>query len=110
MRDLGPQLEAWKLFKFADGPPIQSDAEVRSGIEAFSSLLHSELERLKGSAVDALAIDGNDLIALGLKPGPRLGTILKELGELVLENPSLNEKETLLKKAQELMSLKTKSA
>jgi hypothetical protein len=38
---------------------------------------------------------------LGLKPGPKLGEILNKLLEEVLENPELNEKENLLKKAKE---------
>lgn len=43
-----------------------------------------------------LAINGNDLIAAGFKPGPEMGALLKHLTDLVLEDPSLNEKETLL--------------
>jgi hypothetical protein len=43
-----------------------------------------------------LAVSGADLIALGIKPGPRLGVILKELPEAVLDDPELNIKQTLL--------------
>ncbi|MCI0435685.1 MAG: CCA tRNA nucleotidyltransferase [Gemmatimonadetes bacterium] len=45
--------------------------------------------------VDGLAIDGEDLRALGLQPGPRYGEILRELLERVIESPQLNEPETL---------------
>ncbi|MFH2118534.1 MAG: HD domain-containing protein [Candidatus Paceibacterota bacterium] len=52
-----------------------------------------------------LAIDGHDLIEkLGLKPGKKIGEILNQLFEEVLENPELNTPEILLKKAQELNS------
>lgn len=45
-----------------------------------------------------LAVNGQDLIAAGIKPGPGMGEILKDLLELVLENPQCNTKEYLLTK------------
>jgi tRNA nucleotidyltransferase (CCA-adding enzyme) len=48
-----------------------------------------------------LAIDGDDLQReLGLRPGPELGAILEHLTELVVEDPSRNERETLLRLAR----------
>jgi tRNA nucleotidyltransferase/poly(A) polymerase len=46
--------------------------------------------------VTELALDGRDLIAMGLKPGPRFGEILQDLMERVLDEPTLNTKEQLL--------------
>lgn len=46
--------------------------------------------------VGGLAIDGHDLGALGLAPGPRYGEILQSLLERVLQDPELNRRETLL--------------
>lgn len=43
-----------------------------------------------------LAVKGDDLIGMGLLPGKRIGEILNELLEMVLENPSLNDKNYLL--------------
>jgi hypothetical protein len=43
-----------------------------------------------------LAIDGQDLKALGLEPGPGFGQILRELLEHVIENPELNTRAQLL--------------
>lgn len=42
-----------------------------------------------------LALDGRDLIRMGLKPGPRFGRILEHLLDRVLEEPSLNRPEIL---------------
>jgi hypothetical protein len=39
---------------------------------------------------------------LGLGPGPKLGRILKQLFDLVLENPKNNRKTWLLKEARRL--------
>jgi tRNA nucleotidyltransferase (CCA-adding enzyme) len=42
-----------------------------------------------------LALDGNDLIALGIPRGPRIGEVLDQLLERVLDDPSLNTREQL---------------
>jgi tRNA nucleotidyltransferase (CCA-adding enzyme) len=46
--------------------------------------------------VHALAIDGRDLKKLGIAPGPRFGEILRDLTERVIDDPALNDRETLL--------------
>lgn len=45
-----------------------------------------------------LAVSGNDLIKMGIKPGREIGEILNQLLEMVIDNPELNQKEVLLKK------------
>lgn len=50
-----------------------------------------------------LAINGNDLIQeFKIKPGPRIGLILNSLLEEVLDDPKLNARQYLLKKAGEI--------
>jgi len=51
-------------------------------------------------SVRDLAINGADLIGLGLKPGPLFGKILNNALELVLEQPEQNQKEILLEFAK----------
>ncbi len=52
-----------------------------------------------------LAIDGHDLMDnFDLQPGPQVGKVLNQLFELVLENPQLNQKETLMKEAKKIIS------
>ena len=48
-----------------------------------------------------LAVGGRDLIDAGISPGPVMGDILGKLLERVLEDPSLNERDTLLLLAKE---------
>jgi hypothetical protein len=50
-----------------------------------------------------LAIDGGDLLALGIPAGPRLGEILQALLEYVLEDPTRNTREALLAQAAKLV-------
>ncbi len=45
--------------------------------------------------VGDLAIDGRELIRLGLRPGPRFGTLLDRLLDRVLEDPERNRAELL---------------
>ena len=52
--------------------------------------------------VGDLAIDGEDLMRLGIPPGPILGKILLALLARVIEDPSLNTPETLTALALEL--------
>lgn len=47
-----------------------------------------------------LAVTGNDLIQAGMKPGKEIGDKLKELLELVIEEPEMNTKEKLLERLQ----------
>jgi tRNA nucleotidyltransferase/poly(A) polymerase len=60
-----------------------------------------EQERSSAHRLRDLAIDGNDLIALGFRPGPRLGRVLHELLDAVVDEPSLNTHDQLLARAKE---------
>lgn len=48
-------------------------------------------------SLKTLAVTGNDLIEAGMTPGKEIGQKLQELLSLVLEDPSLNTKEALLR-------------
>lgn len=64
-----------------------------------------DIERIYGEIVAAgqcvslkeLAVNGQDLIRAGMKPGKEIGEKLRELLEIVIENPERNTKEELLK-------------
>jgi hypothetical protein len=49
-----------------------------------------------------LAVSGNDLISIGIPKGKRMGIILKELLETVLDDPAQNTREKLLEIAGKL--------
>lgn len=55
-----------------------------------------------------LAINGKDLLAIGMKQGKQLGLVLEELYQAVLKDPQLNNKEKLLELANTFI-LKTKA-
>ena len=51
-----------------------------------------------------LKINGNDLIALGVKPGKKIGIILNQLFQTVLDDPTQNNKEKLIEIASNLIN------
>ena len=53
-------------------------------------------EKGQCTSLKSLAVSGDDLIALGIKPGREIKELLSGLLEKVLEEPGLNKKEILL--------------
>jgi putative nucleotidyltransferase with HDIG domain len=82
----------------ADGSP---DLE---NLVAFRARIESVLAAKPALSARELAVDGHDLMAeLAMKPGPRLGALLDQLVERVLDDPALNSRERLLDLARELL-------
>lgn len=70
---------------------------------AYIEKLYKEvLARKDAVTVKDLAISGNDLIAEGMPPGRQIGETLSALLERVLDDPSLNTKDILLKLYKEV--------
>jgi len=71
-------------------------------LEALWQRVQEEIQAANAFSLRDLKIDGNDLRSeLGLTPGPIFKKILDALFEKVLDDPSLNERETLLRLARE---------
>jgi putative nucleotidyltransferase with HDIG domain len=69
-----------------------------AGVDEFEKLLQQELSsphRLRD-----LAVGGDDLVAVGFRPGPAIGLALQTLLELVVDDPELNTREALLDHAK----------
>ena len=61
------------------------------------------MESRDAVTVKQLQIDGKDLLELGVQRGPQIGEILDELLKLVMEDPSMNQKDVLLEEARKAM-------
>lgn len=70
-------------------------------IKTLKTLKAQILEERECFSLKDLAVNGRDLIAAGVKPGPEIGQVLQYLLDRVLEDASLNDKETLLSIAKE---------
>ncbi len=65
-------------------------------IERFEEIYHKIIENKDCLSLADLAVNGNDLIAYGIKPGKEIGEILNRMLEAVLENPANNNREYLM--------------
>lgn len=84
--------------KRVPGEPAVADIEK---VDAFRKTLRRELKSPHRLA--DLAVDGNDLIAFGFKPGPELGRVLQDLLHDVVEDPALNTRRELERRARRLL-------
>ncbi len=67
-----------------------------SQIKSRLEILLKEMSNDSVFQMDQLKIKGNDIIELmGIKPGPKIGDIKKQLLEAVLDNPELNQPDAL---------------
>ena len=74
-----------------------------SRLEQLKSRVEEVLAKGAALTTSDLAVDGNDLMReAGVQRGPRLGEVLRQLLEDVIENPSLNNRESLLNRAKAL--------
>jgi tRNA nucleotidyltransferase (CCA-adding enzyme) len=59
--------------------------------------LQNVLDQQQAFGLKDLAINGRDLVELGITPGPEMGQILNSLLQQVIDNPALNDRNTLLR-------------
>lgn len=81
-------------FRGKPGPGALVPAEDLEQLARFRRML--EQERRQPHRLKDLAVDGNDLIELGFRPGPELGRLLRDLLHDVVEDPSRNSRDVLL--------------
>ncbi len=77
------------------GAPIEADL---ARLARFRELVLEQ--RRQPHRIADLAIDGNDLIGLGYRPGPAIGQTLARLLEQVVTDPDLNTRHELLERAK----------
>lgn len=77
------------------------------GILKLREKIREEINRKPPFTTKDLALTGHDIIALGFKAGPVIGSIQKFLLPKVLDDPSLNQKETLIQIVKENWNLFT---
>lgn len=74
-------------------------------LEATRERVREEREGDPALDLAGLAVKGDDLLALGMSPGPIVRLLLEELLEQVIEDPSRNERELLLEEARRLIEI-----
>lgn len=65
--------------------------------------VHEEAQKDPPLTASDLAVDGGDILELGVEEGPLVGVLLKELLSRVVEDPRLNERDQLMSLAGRLV-------
>ena len=97
--------DAWKLKKTFIKGSRSSEKYKLIGIERAENNIREILQEKPPVSLKDLAVNGKDLLKLRYKEGKKMGQILKELLNLVLEKPALNQKKILLTWVREKDSL-----
>ena len=88
----------YMLSKYGE---IAPDAALLRGDGEFAEAIVNESKKSPAIAIRDLAVNGNDLIGVGIEQR-RLGEILSQLLLSIIEAPSLNEKDTLIAMAKSI--------
>jgi tRNA nucleotidyltransferase (CCA-adding enzyme) len=75
-------------------------------LDQLEELYNEILSQNQCVSLKELEITGSDLIKIGVPRGKRIGEILNQLLEVVIENPENNKHEILMEKARDLKDLK----
>ncbi len=92
------------ILDLREGDRLGSGAKKTSWrLEEFKQRMTAQLNQ--PMSITDLAIDGHNLIEkFNLTPGRKIGQVLQQLFQQVLEDPTLNKKELLLKQAQKILA------
>lgn len=106
LQDKGINFDEWFTLRIADRAGNFGKADyTEEEIEHLKSLVNNELRSILCPIFcqKDLAINGSDIIdALSLNPGPCVGLILKNLLNMVIDDPALNDRQQLLRLAEEI--------
>ena len=80
---------------------IANDAALLRADRELSATISAEREKDPCVKISHLAISGNDLLSIGTPPRS-IGGIMNKLLELVIKDPSLNERDSLLSIVNEI--------
>jgi len=97
--------DAWELKKVFIKKSRSSEKSKSVEIERAENNVREILQEKPPVSLKDLAVNGKDLIELGYTEGKEIGQILKELLNIVLEKPALNQKKILLAWVKEKKSL-----
>ena len=75
-------------------------AQVDEQINEIRAILQQILEQALCVRQDQLAINGRDLMALGMTPGPEIGQLLRQMLDAVIEGDLRNDRDILVEFAQ----------
>lgn len=85
------------IYGMNNAPVRGQDSRTIALLNELKDRISKETEKNSVLSLKQLAVNGKDLMKNGISAGKDLGFVLNQLLETVLENPSQNEKEQLIK-------------
>lgn len=87
------------MLKYSDisGQVVKNRAERLREVSELFTVLDDVINQQACFSLKDLAVNGGDLIAVGMKPGKEIGAVLNQMLELVLNDECTNDKDALLK-------------
>jgi hypothetical protein len=95
-------LDALYQLRLADASAIVGHEVPPNFLADLTARVDAELKKAQALSLKDLAVSGRDLMAIGMDPSPRVGLVLNELLEAVVDDPDLNTRERLLVIAEKL--------
>ena len=107
LNNVGDHADDLLLLRHADmyGKGTDEYQNTKTPVDSMRRLVDQARTTAAPTALSSLAINGKDILAMGVKPGPQVGQILNNLMQAVIENPELNTRESLLALAQGQLSV-----
>ena len=92
------------LVKQADtlAQNVSTIDEKIADLECSYSVYRDIIKKNQCVSLKDLKLSGRDLIELGIKPGREIGEYLEQLLAMVIDNPELNDKESLIRRLNEI--------
>ena len=90
------------IYGMHNQPVRLQDSPTAAILIEFKERIDSEEQKKSALSLKSLAVNGKNLMEIGIPSGKMLGEILNELFETVLDDPSRNKKETLLNIAKKI--------
>lgn len=78
--------------------------DLDNSVERMRGLVQRVREQGQPQSIRDLAINGKDIIDLGIKPGPQIGQVLQHLTDRVIDDPQMNQRQPLLDAATEYLN------
>jgi tRNA nucleotidyltransferase (CCA-adding enzyme) len=112
LNKVGDHADDLLILRHADmyGKGTDEAQNSKTPVDSMRRLVDQARQAPAPTALSGLAINGKDVLATGIKPGPQVGQILEGLMQAVIENPELNTRESLLALVQESQNVGTQPA
>lgn len=95
------------IYGMSNAPVRGQDSRTIALLNELKDRISKETEKNSVLSLKQLAVNGKDLMKNGISAGKDLGFVLNQLLETVLEDPSQNEKEQLIKIALNIYKKRT---